>query len=381
MKHQILVIDDLKCIYNTICSVLAPRGCELTYCQDGLSGLKEADNKVYDLVILDIHLPDINGLEVCRQLKELTLYKLRPILLLTSDTRSLEIGLMAGASDYILKPFNELEMIARVFTQLNLSKERLIANSEKESLKKNLNAERSKLLETQNDLHQYFYQTAHKLRSPLSSMVGLLDLLNIEYPEIRKNDYVEMLSETVEKMAYINQQISKIGELKSHNTSSKKFKLALCLQHFLRNHFASNDIEINVDNNLLLYTDINLFVAGLKPIIENAIYYSSLSTKNQKTKKEISLKKIGSDTYLTICDNGPGINDQQLQKIFDIFHIGNEQSIGNGLGLFISKVAFDKLGMDLIIDNELNKFTEVKINIQRAIEMVAQIEIEFKKEI
>lgn len=367
MKHQILIIDDLKFIFKNIQTVLEPRGCEVSYCSDGESGIIQAKTKLYDLIILDIHLPDINGIEVCKTLKSIPQYRIRPILLLTSDTQSLEVGLMTGAADYILKPFKDVELIARIFTQINLSKERISSITENESLALNLENKRLKLMETQNDLHQYFYQTSHKLRSPLNSMEGIIQLLKIEYPELKDNNYIQLLQKTLDKLAYVNQQISKIGEFKTRSSIHKKFQLHSCLQYFLSRNFPDFIFNLNVTSDPYLYTDLRFFLSGLKPIIENAVYYSGLSKQTNEIEVSLVLKEIKEETYLIIRNNGSGICDEQLQKIFDLFHIGNDKSSGNGLGLFISKTAFEKIEMNLSIESIEDEYTEVKINLQTAI--------------
>lgn len=364
MIHKVLLIDDLKAIYSTVHKILSERGCQITYCSTGLEGLKKAEEETFDLILLDIHLPDCNGLEVCKKLKQLPEYQLRPVLLLTSDMKKLERGLMVGASDYIIKPFKEVELIARVFTQLNLSKNQIAAQDEVKDLKKNIHSQHNKLEELQSDLHQYFYQTAHKLRSPLSSMEGLFSLMKMENPEVASNQYVALIERTVNNLSYVNQQIAKIGELKTHDLNINSFNLSKSLDRLIHNKFESASIDIKVDENIIIQTDHLTFINGLTPVIENAVYYSDLFKKD---KSHITIKGTESDAnyHLTIEDNGPGICQDKLQKIFDMFYIGNEQSLGNGLGLFISKTALDKLNIDLKIVSKEKEYTRAILSIPK----------------
>ncbi len=364
MSYKILIVDDLKSIYNNINSLLTPKGCEVVYKSDGYEGLKEAKINKYDLIILDIHMPGINGLEVCKQIKSVPYYHLRPILLLTSDTKSLEKGLLAGASDYILKPFNKLEMTARVFTQLNLSKERLANYNEKENLENNLSKERERLLEAQDDLRKYFYQTAHKLRSPIKTMQGLLSLVETEHPEMYHHIYVEKLYETVQKLDYINSQISLIGELKAVLPDHKEFELKECIEELIADKFANSNIRVDIPSKFNIYTDFFSFVNGVIPLINNAVFFSSLSRKNVK-EISISLIEEYDDFILSIKDEGPGIPEESLDKIFNMFFVGNNYSGGNGLGLFISKVALNKLKIDVEIQSIEGVFTTAKLKLNR----------------
>lgn len=365
MGYNILIIDDLKSIFNSISSLLTPKECNVNYQPNGKEGLAEVKRNNYDLIILDIHMPDVNGIEVCKQIKELPYYKFRPILLLTSDTKYLESGLIAGAADYILKPFNQVEMMARVFTQLNLSKERLATSSEKEFLELNLNKERIKLQEVQADLHQYFYQTAHKLRSPIKSMKGLLLLLKAEYPEVCEYNYIKLLNETVEKLDQVNGQVAMIGELKAHRPSKIKVELKQYLNEVILCYFAESSIKLDISEEINLLIDPFLFLSGIKPIIENAIFYSSLS-KNPDKVINISSTFKNDQLYLLIKDQGPGIEKKLLHKVYDMFYVGNVNSIGNGLGLFVSKIAFNKLKMKLDIYSEENCYTIAQIQLTPA---------------
>ena len=366
MIHKVLLIDDLKVIHSTVNAILSPRGCEITYCSTGLEGLKKAEEQIFDLILLDIHLPDSNGLEVCRKLKQLPAYQLRPILLLTSDMRKLERGLMVGASDYIIKPFKEVELIARVFTQLNVSKNQISAENEVKDLRENLSSQHSKLEELQNDLYQYFYQTAHKLRSPLSSMEGLFSLMKIENPEVANNQYVGLVEQTIGKLTYINQQIAKIGEIKTHTVNSKALNLRSCIISLVNKKIINANLRVDIHPENKLSTDSITFINGIQPIHENAVFYSNFSG-SRAARISINCLQSENELSLVIEDNGPGICKDKLQKIFDMFYIGNEQSLGNGLGLFISKTALAKLNIDLKIASKENEYTKAILTIPNSI--------------
>lgn len=93
---------------------LRDQGLEVTVCGDGSSGLAAASSGQFDLVVLDLMLPDIDGLEVCRQIRASSDYL--PILMLTAKSSELDrvLGLELGADDYLTKPFSVRELVARV---------------------------------------------------------------------------------------------------------------------------------------------------------------------------------------------------------------------------------------------------------------------------
>lgn len=362
MKYKILIIDDLKSIFTHISNLLTPKGCSVTYRANGYEGLEEASKNTYDLIILDIHMPDINGLEVCEQIKSIPHYQLRPVLLLTSDCDSLEKGLLAGASDYILKPFNKVEMVARVFTQLGLSHERLSSINERQNLENTLQQQKVKLQEAQDDLRNYFYQTAHKLRSPIKSMKGLLSLLQEEDPTLYHHLYIQKLGETVNRLDTINSQIALIGELKAYLPVATPFKLKGFLDELIFHEFPHETVRVDVSEDLTINTDAFLLYQGLQPIIKNAIYYSEISRKHCK-EVNITIEEKEEEYYLLIKDNGIGIEPNSLGKIFDMFYIADCNSKGNGLGLFISKMALNKGRLDVNIRSKQKEFTSARIKL------------------
>ena len=112
--RKVLVVEDHQNIANLLKLHLQSIGCEVTLAHDGTSGLVLAASESYDLIILDLMLPGIDGLEICRHLRAKANYT--PILILTakSDEAARVIGLDSGADDYLGKPFSIAELIARV---------------------------------------------------------------------------------------------------------------------------------------------------------------------------------------------------------------------------------------------------------------------------
>jgi len=114
MPRKILVIEDDRDIARLVELRLHDLGYEVQLAHDGVSGLKQALSKPYNLIILDLMLPGIEGLEVCRNLRAKPNYT--PILMLTAKSTELDrvLGLEVGADDYLTKPFSIRELVARV---------------------------------------------------------------------------------------------------------------------------------------------------------------------------------------------------------------------------------------------------------------------------
>ena len=114
MTRKVLVVEDNPDIAKLVSLHLKDLDCEVALAADGLRGLDEARARRYDLIILDLMLPGMDGLELCRRLRGETDYT--PILMLTAKSSEVDrvVGLEIGADDYLTKPFSISELLARV---------------------------------------------------------------------------------------------------------------------------------------------------------------------------------------------------------------------------------------------------------------------------
>jgi len=114
MTRQVLVIEDDEDIAKLVKLQLLELSCNVKLASDGVKGLAEAQSKSYDLLILDLMLPGMSGLEICQRIRSQDRYT--PVLMLTSKSSELDrvLGLEMGADDYLTKPFSVLELVARV---------------------------------------------------------------------------------------------------------------------------------------------------------------------------------------------------------------------------------------------------------------------------
>ncbi|NTV62203.1 MAG: response regulator/pilus assembly protein [Oscillochloris sp.] len=116
MAQRILVVDDSPMNLKAVSLALRPIGYDLVEARDGRAALDQAEATLPDLIILDVQMPEMNGYEVCRQLRRSPIFATRPIMMLTANNALHERvqGLEAGADDYMAKPFEAEELQARV---------------------------------------------------------------------------------------------------------------------------------------------------------------------------------------------------------------------------------------------------------------------------
>lgn len=117
MPEKILIVDDEKDIADLVAVYLQNDGYEVELAYDAQSALERVEREAFGLAVLDVMLPDMDGFALCRRIREKYLF---PIIMLTARVEDMDkiTGLTVGADDYVTKPFNPLELLARVRTQL-----------------------------------------------------------------------------------------------------------------------------------------------------------------------------------------------------------------------------------------------------------------------
>jgi sigma-B regulation protein RsbU (phosphoserine phosphatase) len=126
MTHNILIVDDIAKNIQVLGNILSKDGYAISYATHGRQALEMIAAEDYDLILLDIMMPELDGFEVCRRIKLMPGKKEIPIIFLTARIEKQDIveGLNTGAVDYITKPFNSAELKARVLTHLQLKEAR-----------------------------------------------------------------------------------------------------------------------------------------------------------------------------------------------------------------------------------------------------------------
>jgi len=191
---KILVIDDLPENVFMLQDRLEHEGFEVLTAYDGYTGIDKAKSELPDLILLDIMMPDITGLEVCKILVNEPTTKEIPIILVTakSGAEDTKEGLEAGAFDYIKKPFNRIELLARVKSALKLSE-----------------AHKLLLLSEKRDTYLATVVTAnHKIKQPLT-------LLSLSSAAIKRELGKEEISKEgiIKRVKYIDLAVKEITDV------------------------------------------------------------------------------------------------------------------------------------------------------------------------
>jgi signal transduction histidine kinase len=223
--------------------------------------------------------------------------------------------------------------------------------------------EKSKLLDKQNqvliklnhELDNFLYSTAHDLRSPLSSLTGLVKLMKLENEQPALQPYLEMMDSNIRRQENFISQIvgyAKNGKLDivPEKINLKETILAIFNDHeFIEGSFGIQKY-ISVKQESAFYSDKNRVSIILNNLISNAIRYAD-AEKGDDRFIAIKIEIDHACVMINFSDNGVGIEAEYLDKIFNMFYRANVNSKGSGLGLFILKEAVSRLKGEVTVES------------------------------
>ena|GEM_PF-1174605 len=296
----------------------------------------------------------ISGFWISKRLSEPIAQLSNRMNLTTDYTKKLELSNAADEINTLTNSFNRL--IDQTQRQVN-------EIEEKSTLLETQNKELNKLNQ---ELDHFLYSTAHDLRSPLTSLLGIVQLMRIENHQESLITYLDLMQSSIKRQEDFIAQIVNYAKNNKLEIDSEKLDLKQLILDIFQNHefvdgAAAIDKYINVKEDVPFYSDRNRITIVFNNLISNAIRYSDPKKKDKFIQIRIhtSLK----ETTIEFSDNGIGIEHEHLDKIFDMFYRAHVTSKGSGLGLFIFKEAIQKLNGFVTVESEEKKGTKFFIQI------------------
>ena len=332
-KHsRVLVVDDLPDNSFLIQAILIDEGYEIQVEDNGLAALQSIKDNPPDLLILDVMMPHMDGYEVTRAIRQNSDLPIFPILLITAhDTPSAVQGLDVGADDFIRKPVEVAELLARVRSLLRL---------------KHTMDERDRIASQRED---FVSRLTHDLRTPLVACDRMLELVL----QGHFGEFSEPLKEVLVTMASSNENLL---ELVNNLLQVYRFESGLYPLNFIQVDLTSviHDVVKQLqplceDKGLTLALDSDssqITLEGdrleLRRVITNLLGNAIKFTKEGEVKISVlhrSLYKSDPNAFIEIRiqDTGIGIAQKQQEQLFERFQPGSHQASGSGLGLHVTK--------------------------------------------
>ncbi len=344
---KILVVDDQPINVQLLKRKLEREGMHIATAFSGREALAKVAADRPDLILLDVMMPDMDGLEVCARLQAEDATKSIPVILITARTSKegkIE-GLGAGAVDYITKPIDLDETLARVQTQLRFA----AINHELLELQRRLGDARRAA-----SLGAVTQGIAHNLNNLLGVVIGYLDLIKIysEKPElVRKN--AQHLEAAVNRIVAIIKQVSNLAV--KNRPALARISLARLLDTGVSLYQAEVRIDqpVTIENPLggqMLDSNAEHFEQALSRLLHNAWEsYGDAPDEQRAITLRTELTDQGADgqfVLIHIEDRGRGIDPEIRDHAFEPF-ISSKHTVGVGMGLTIARHSIRSLGGDV----------------------------------
>jgi signal transduction histidine kinase len=354
--HRVLIVDDEPINIFFLEGTLTEEGFEVCTAENGAEALKKVLVFMPDAILLDIMMPEMSGIEVLDKLMEMPETRNIPVIMVTakSEAEDVQLALSKGAIEYIKKPFNELEMLARLRTAIRLKLQ--------EDHLRDLLRSRDELIN----------MVSHDMRAPLLSVAGLAEMM-LGDSELRMNSKHQNFLNTIINSSnfiidYFNKLLnwSKLGA-RELTLSKQKFNLKELISSsqivfLLRLEEKKQRLDIECDKDIQIFADMSFFQQVINNLLSNAIKYSP-----EGAVIAIKVEKGGASVICKVSDAGIGISDITPDELFGTtFHKstkGTKGEKGTGVGLRICKMVTDAHGFGLTYKSEPNKGTEFVITI------------------
>jgi two-component system sensor histidine kinase/response regulator len=380
----ILIVDDNPQNLQVLAKILQENNYEIEFATNGEAALKWLKDKKFDLLLLDINMPGMNGFEVCRKIRSNPELNNVPVIFLSADTdrESILKGFEFGAQDYLTKPFDSRELLARVRTHLALkdSLEKLEkfnksledkVNERTQQLKEaneKLEASNIKLLDLDMAKTEFLNLVSHEIRTPLNGILGPVELLR-DIPNAHEiSDLIEILDSSVKRLERFSIDALLITKLKTKQTDIKKDKINLqaLLDEVLlagKEKFQSVNIQIKRIgelNTCLIEGEAELIKKCIDEVLDNAVHFSPVNASI-----EINTYTNDQSVVCEISDNGKGFEKDIINKVFELFVTGDDYNDNKiGIGLPIAKMIMEAHSGSIIIGNNPNGGAFVKLVFQ-----------------
>ncbi len=352
---RILVVEDDLALLDGIRDVLELADYEVITATNGAEALSVMGKEPPDLVISDIMMPQMDGLQLCERVRQDFRWAMLPFIFLTAKSQKADVrqGMGVGADDYLTKPFEMEDLLSAVASRLQR------ARSIKAETMERLAHLREDILR----------KLGHELRTPLTFIKGYTELLVESASEVKADDWevsLQAIKAGSDRLSALVEDLVFLAGLETGEAAAiyEREKERLNLVKLVRDVLASLQ-EVAAGQNTILVDDLRsslpivighrAFLAdALRRILENAFKFAGSHDRRVVVSGDVRANEV----HIDVADNGVGIAENELPHVFDKFYQVNREKMeqrGVGLGLPIVKVIMEMHGGRVEVQSKLGQ--------------------------
>ena len=259
------------------------------------------------------------------------------------------------AKSTIEKQNNEL-------TEINKTLDQRILEKTDELVMANISLQRSN-----DELDNFIYKTSHDIRGPLASLKGIASLALIESKDEEVTKYIRMLDQTAEGLIRILTRLVSISQITHAKLQPTSVDFRTLLSEVItiqskRGISQKIKLDHQIQIGIELTSDRTLLSIVLENLIDNAIKFQNTSDRVEPfVRIEVEQETEKGQVRISVIDNGIGVDKSSADRIFQMFVRGSEKSGTGGLGLYLSRLAVEKLGGNISLHTTVEKWTEFRV--------------------
>jgi len=360
----ILIVDDMPANLEVVTSHLERQGYCAVVALGGDEGLERAEFVRPDLILLDVMMPGPDGFETCRRLKANPNTRDIPVIFMTAlaDTADKLAGFAAGAVDYVTKPLNGAEVLARIGTHVTLYSLRQQLAAQNALLQQEISARaevQSALQRSNTELEQLAYVASHDMQEPLRMVASYLQLVAQRYHGQLDADADEFIGYAVDGAKRMQALINDLLAYSRLGTKARPFEPSDCnailktaISHL---RVAIDDSGARITHGTLptVMGDATQLLQLFQNLLSNAIKFR----RDVPPVVHVDAQPSDDAWRFTVRDNGIGIAPEYFERIFVLFQRlhGRGEYSGTGIGLAICKKVVERHGGSIAVQSQLGE--------------------------